>query len=133
MPAWRSALKKGEGGERMRRVLREKARIDLEGQLRPLRRAKKARRPSQGWLRAMRQATGISVREIAEHMKFTPKMVFQMERSEQQDTITLERLGEMARAMQCDLVYGIVPWHRSIEDRAMELVERELWRKRYAR
>jgi len=117
----------------MRRVLREKARMDLEGQLRPFRRARKARRPSQGWLRAMRQATGISVREIAEHMKFTPKMVFQMERSEQQDTITLERLGEMARAMQCDLVYGIVPWHRSIEDRAMELVERELWRKRYAR
>jgi hypothetical protein len=35
--------------------------------------------------------------------------------------------------MQCDLVYGIVPWHRSIEDRAMELVERELWRKRFAR
>jgi hypothetical protein len=39
--------------------------------------------------------------------------------------------GNMARAIQCDLVYGIVPWHRLIEDRAMELVERELWRKRY--
>jgi hypothetical protein len=29
--------------------------------------------------------------------------------------------------------HRIVPWHRSIEDRAMELVERELWRKRYSR
>lgn len=35
--------------------------------------------------------------------------------------------------MQCDLVYGIFPWQLSIEDRAMELAERELWRKRYSR
>jgi transcriptional regulator with XRE-family HTH domain len=81
----------------------------------------------------MRQATGTPVDEIARDMKFTPKMVFQMERSEQQNTITLQRLGKMARALQCDLVYGIVPWQRSIEDRAMELVEQGLWRKRYRR
>jgi hypothetical protein len=37
----------------------------------------------------------------------------------------------MARALGCDLVYGLVPWERSLEDRAMELVEREIWRKRY--
>jgi hypothetical protein len=37
----------------------------------------------------------------------------------------------MARAVGCDLVYGLVPWERSLEDRAMELVEREVWRKRY--
>ena len=117
----------------MRRILREKACMDLEGLLRPFRRARKARMPSEGWLRAMRRVTGIPVREIAESMDFTEKMVFQMERSEQQESITLRRLGEMARAMQCDLVYGIVPWQRSIEDRAMELVERELWRKRFAR
>jgi hypothetical protein len=40
---------------------------------------------------------------------------------------------EMARALECDLVYGLVPWQRSLEDRAMELVEQELWRKRYGR
>jgi transcriptional regulator with XRE-family HTH domain len=81
----------------------------------------------------MRQATGVSVREIAEQMEFSEKMVFQMERSEQQKTISLKRLDDMARAMQCDLVYGLVPWQRSLEDRAMELVEKELWRKRWAR
>jgi hypothetical protein len=37
----------------------------------------------------------------------------------------------MARALECDLVYGLVPWRPSLEDRAMELVEQELWRKRY--
>jgi len=107
--------------------------MDLESHLRPYRRARQRRRPSEGWLRAMRQATGVSVREIAEQMEFSEKMVFQMERSEQQKTISLKRLDDMARAMQCDLVYGLVPWQRSLEDRAMELVEKELWRKRWAR
>ena len=33
--------------------------------------------------------------------------------------------------MGCDLVYGLVRWERSLEDRAMELVEREGWMRRY--
>jgi transcriptional regulator with XRE-family HTH domain len=114
-------------------MVREKLRMDLESQLRPLRAARKARRPTEGWLRAMRLATETPVREVAEYMRFTEKMVYQLERSEQVETITLERLGEMARGLQCDLVYGIVPWHQSLVDRAMETVEKELWRKRYER
>jgi len=117
----------------MRRAMQEKARVEMERRLRPFRRARQARKPSEGWLRAMRQAMGIPVREIAEFMRVTDKMVFQMERSEQKSSICLRRLEDMARAMQCDLVYGLVPWQRSLEDRALELVERELWRKRFAR
>ncbi len=115
----------------MVKILRESARLDLERQLRPFRRARKNARPPEGWLRAMRLATGIPVARIAESMDFTAKMVFQTERSEQDRKITLHRLEEMARALECDLVYGLAPWHRSLEDRAMELVEQELWRKRY--
>lgn len=58
-------------------------------------------------------------------------MVFQTERAEQKQNITLERLERMARALGCDLVYGLVAWKRSLDDHAMELVEREVWRKRY--
>jgi transcriptional regulator with XRE-family HTH domain len=81
----------------------------------------------------MRLATGMPVRQIAAYMRFSEKMVYQMERSEQLETITLARLGEMARAVECDLVYGIVPWQQSMTDRAMAMVEKELWRKRYER
>ncbi len=79
----------------------------------------------------MRLAVGIPAEEIATYMGFTAKMVFQMERAEQRRGITLDRLERMARAVGCDLVYGLVPWERSLEDRALELVEREVWRKRY--
>ena len=121
----------GKGVEAMLRILRERARIELERQMRPYRRARKDPRPPEGWLRAMRLATGISTERIAEAMDFTRKMVFQTERSEQSKTISLGQLERMGRALECDVVYGLVPWQQSLEDRAMELVEHELWRKRY--
>jgi transcriptional regulator with XRE-family HTH domain len=105
--------------------------LELERKVRAYRRARQHSRPAEGWLRAMRLAVGVPAEEIARHMDFTPKMVFQLERAEQQRTISLGRLERMARAVGCDLVYGLVPWERSLEDRAMELVEREVWRKRY--
>jgi transcriptional regulator with XRE-family HTH domain len=117
----------------MVRVMREKARLDLERKVRWYRRARLHPRPPEGWLRAMRVSVGIPVMEIADAMGFTRKMVFQMERAEQKRNISLAKLEQMARALECDLVYGLVPWQRSLEDRAMELVEREVWKRRYVR
>jgi transcriptional regulator with XRE-family HTH domain len=115
----------------MLRVMRERARLELERRVRPYRRTLMQPRPKEGWLRAMRMAVGFPAERIAEAMRFSPRMVFQTERAEQKRKISLERLEQMARALECDLVYGLVPWQRSLEDRAMELVEQELWRKRY--
>ena len=104
----RGALAKGMGTRV--KILRERARLELERQLRPYRRARRDPRPPEGWLRAMRLAAGIPAERIAEAMKFTTKMVFQTERSEQRRTISLEQLGRMARALECDLVYGLAPF-----------------------
>ena len=97
----------------MIKIMRERARLELERQMRPYRRARKNSRPREGWLRAVRLALGIAAEQIARVMGFTPKMVFYMERAELKGTITLDRLGKQARAM--------------------ELVEQTLWRKRYTR
>jgi transcriptional regulator with XRE-family HTH domain len=126
-----SSLREDGGGKTMLKVLRERARLDLERQMRPYRRARMRARPPEGWLRAMRLAVGIPAERVAQAMGFSEKMVFQTERSEQRRKISLERLERMARALECDLVYGLAPWHRSIEDRALELVETEMWRRRY--
>jgi predicted DNA-binding mobile mystery protein A len=114
----------------MRAMKRELACWDIEKQIRPYRTAGKNSRPPEGWLRAVRQALGLNTEDIARNMRLTPKMVFQLERSEKERTISLQRLEAAARAMQCDVVYAIVPWERTIEDRAAELAERYLWRKR---
>ena len=115
----------------MLKVLRERARLELERQMRPYRRARQNARPPEGWLRAMRLAVGLPVERVAQTMGVTPKMVFQTERSEQKKRISMAQLERMARALECDVVYGLVPWTRSLEDRALELVEGELWRRRY--
>jgi hypothetical protein len=36
----------------------------------------------------------------------------------------------MARAMNCDLVYGIVPWERSLIEIAEAHLDRRVWKKR---
>ncbi len=80
----------------------------------------------------MRQALGLRAEDIARHMELSGKMVFQLERSEERKSITIQRLENVARAMQCDLVYAVVPWDRSLAERASEVAERGLWRKRFA-
>jgi hypothetical protein len=117
----------------MIKVMRERARLELERQVRPYRNARKSPRPPEGWLRAMRLATGLSAGRVAKAMDFSTKMVFQVERSEQRKTITLHQLERMARAVECDVVYGLVPWTRSLEDRARELGEQEVWRRKFTR
>jgi transcriptional regulator with XRE-family HTH domain len=113
----------------MRELGREIALRDLERQLRPYRKAVKNRPPSVGWLRA-RQAMAMPAEDIARYMKLSPKMVFQLERSEVKKTITLERMQEMARAMKCDLVYAVVPWERSLVEVAEAHLDRRVWKKR---
>ena len=116
----------------MRRMKRELAQMELQQQMRAYRKAGVNRRPSDGWLCAVRQALGLPVEEIARHLKLSEKMVFQLERSEERKTISIERLESAAKAMKCDLVYGIVPWDRSLQERAAEIADRGLWKKRFA-
>lgn len=66
-------------------------------------------RPRRGWLRAIREATGMSLRQIAEKMKATPQLVASLEKSEANNRITLHSLQMAADAMGCELVYAIVP------------------------
>jgi len=71
--------------------------------------AKSVVRPHRGWLRAIREATGMSLRQIAEKMKATPQLVASLEKSEANNRITLHSLQMAADAMGCELVYAIVP------------------------
>ena len=71
--------------------------------------AKGVVRPQRGWLRAIREATGMSLRQIAEKMKATPQLVASLEKSEANYRITLHSLQMAAGAMGCELVYAVVP------------------------
>jgi predicted DNA-binding mobile mystery protein A len=67
------------------------------------------RRPPKGWIRAIRDALGLTARQLAKHMGRTHSVLVRLERSEVADTISLGSLRAAAEAMECTLVYAIVP------------------------
>jgi transcriptional regulator with XRE-family HTH domain len=66
-------------------------------------------RPGQGWLRAVREALGLSRRIIAEQLRVSPAAVRDYEAAEASDTITLRTLRRTAAALGCEVVIALVP------------------------
>ena len=66
-------------------------------------------RPHKGWIRAIRDALGMSASELASRMGVRQQTISDIERSEQLDSIQLKTLERAAHAMDCQLVYVFVP------------------------
>ena len=79
-------------------------RVFREARLEPLR-----RRPPKGWIRAIRDSLGLTARQLAARMGRAHSTLVRLERSEVDDAITLGSLREAAEAMDCTLVYALVP------------------------
>lgn len=66
-------------------------------------------RPSGGWLRAIRQALGMTTRQLAKAVGVTQAAVVDAERTEAKGDITLATLQRYAAALDCELIYALVP------------------------
>jgi predicted DNA-binding mobile mystery protein A len=87
----------------------------LKNALEPFLAAGGSPRPQKGWIRAIREATGVTIREMAKRLGKSPSLVTQLEKSEGEYRITLGSLRAAANALGCDLVYAVVPKNRSIQ------------------
>ncbi|MCP4241708.1 MAG: mobile mystery protein A [bacterium] len=80
--------------------------------------------PQRGWVHTMRTSLGLTVRQLALRMSRSPSTVSQLEAAESSGAVTLARLRAAADALDCELVYALVPRAGSIEatlDRRAEL------------
>ena len=66
-------------------------------------------RPTAGWLRSIRERLGLSLTDLAKRLQVTPPAVRSFERAEAEDRITLASLRRTAAAMDCELIYALVP------------------------
>jgi predicted DNA-binding mobile mystery protein A len=66
-------------------------------------------RPTTGWLRAVREVLGLTLADLAKRLKVTPPAVRSFEQAEAEDRITLASLRRSADAMDCELVYVLIP------------------------
>jgi len=92
---------------------------DLDRSLEGFRAARGTPRPPEGWIRAIREAVGVSAGELGRILGVSRQLPLQFEKAEAADSITLKSLRNVANALGCDLVYALVPRANSMQ----ELVE----------
>lgn len=84
------------------------ARKQLERRLAPLR-AMHLATPPRGWTKAIRESLGMTARQLASRMNTVPSRIAAIEQAEVRGATTLETLRKVAAAMNCTLVYALVP------------------------
>jgi len=100
----------------MRKEFRNLRLNQLDRSLEPYQTARKTPRPSKGWIHSVRQALGVSSGEIARRLGTSRQLPLQLEKGEAEDRITLKSLRAVANALDCDLVYALVPRAGSMQE-----------------
>lgn len=90
-------------------VKTRQARSRLDQRLAPLRPISRFSAPQSGWIKAIRTSLGMSAVQLARRMGVASQTVDDMERSEANEAITLATLRRAAAALECSLVYALVP------------------------
>jgi predicted DNA-binding mobile mystery protein A len=102
----------------------------IESWLRPWRQVPKTP-PKWGGVRSIREALGMSLSQMGRRLKVTAQAARDLERREVLGTISLETLRRAADALDCDLVYALVPRRpllESIRSQARRKAEAEIGR-----
>ncbi|HEX4117691.1 MAG TPA: mobile mystery protein A [Rhizomicrobium sp.] len=86
-------------------------------------------RPSRGWIRAIRDALGMTTAQLASRMGVSQPRVVAIEKAEANRAINLKTLERAAEALGCRVVYVFVP-KQSLEDsvraRAQIIADKQL-------
>jgi predicted DNA-binding mobile mystery protein A len=87
--------------------------------------------PPGGWLRAVRESLGRSLRVQAARLGIAAPTLYKSEAAEAVGRITLAQLRKLAEGLDCELVYGLVPRRalsEVVEAQAERLARQEvLW------
>jgi predicted DNA-binding mobile mystery protein A len=85
-------------------------------------------RPPKGWLRAIRDALGMTTAQLARRLGVSQPRIVELEQSEVSGSVTLHTLQRAAEALGCRLVYVLVPERplaEVVRERAEFLAERQ--------
>lgn len=100
----------------------------LDSRFATLRALSHAQRPPKGWIRAIRDALGMTTAQYAKRLGVSQPRIVELEKSEQGGSVTLNTLQRAAEALGCRLVYVLVPERPLAEvvtKRAAEVAERQ--------
>ena len=66
-------------------------------------------RPPKGWVRAIRDALGMTTQQLARRIGVSQSRIPELEQAEANGNITLKSLERAAEALGCRVVYALVP------------------------
>lgn len=96
-------------GARMQAKHKKLARKQLDTTLKPFEGLKTLVPPSKGWIRAIRDALGMTGEQLAERLNVNKQRVSRMQQDEKLGKVKLETLRNVAEALNCVFVYGFIP------------------------
>jgi len=85
------------------------ARKQLDQRLQAFAELKKTQPPMRGWIRAIRDALGMTAEQLARRMGVQRQRVHALEKGEVAGTATINSVKKAAEAMDCVFVYALVP------------------------
>lgn len=94
-----------------------------------LRRLAQSPRPPKGWLRAIRDALGMTTAQFARRLGVSQPRIIELEQSEVSGSVTLKTLQRAAEALGCRLVYALIPEKplaETVRERTELVAERQL-------
>jgi predicted DNA-binding mobile mystery protein A len=113
----------------MKNDTRQRARQRLDERLLALKPEERFRAPPKGWVRAIRDAVGMTGVQFAKRLGIRPQSVEALEKSEANGSIQLKTLRRAAEALDCTLVYALVPntsLEGAVRERARKIAKRDL-------
>lgn len=84
-------------------------RSTLDQKLQSLKTFTSVERPKSGWIKAIRESLGMTTAQLAQRLGVAPAAVAKLEKNERLKTTTLKTLEKAAQALNCRLVYAVIP------------------------
>lgn len=113
----------------MRAKDRALARRQIDKRLAILENPEMLTRPPRGWVKAIREALGMTTSQLAKRLGVVQSRAVAIEQAEARGTITLNSLEKAAHALDCRLVYVLVPrkpLDELVAERAEKLAKQRL-------
>jgi predicted DNA-binding mobile mystery protein A len=107
--------------------LAAQSRLRLDERFKELGPTTRYKPPTRGWIKAIREALGMTTEQLAKRLRVKQPSIVALEQSEAKGTVELATLRRVAEALDCALVYALVPnkpLEAAVRDRARAFVRR---------
>ncbi len=107
------------------------AREQLDRTLKQFRSLQEIVPPRKGWVRAIRDALGMTGEQLARRLGVKKQRVSRIEQDEKLGNITIKTLRNVAEALDCNFVYGFVPnqtLEKMVENQARTIAQKRMSR-----